>query len=269
MVRLLKIEWLKYGKSSLLWFVLGFFAILIPGKMTSMVQVNKMPPPIPDPGSFSQLPLIWEFQAYNASWQTFFFLGFLSIFLVTSEFSNRTAKQNIIQGMTRSSFFASKLLDIIVLAFVTMIYFGGVTILIGINNTPEWSFDMLWGENMPLIRYFVMSLGYMSFGLMVAFLIRKTGPALITYFGYGLFLEVAIRYGVHSKIFPGSSQFYYPLNAMEDLAPMPLFKMIPDFMSKQELGITLLSTEAALITSLIYIFLFTGISYYSFLKRDI
>ena len=269
MGRLLKIEWLKYGKSSLVWFVLGFFAILIPGKITSAVQINKMPPPLPDPSSFGQFPLIWEFQAYNASWQTFFFLGFLSIFLVTSEFSNRTAKQNIIQGMTKSSFFSSKLLDIIVLALITTLYFGGVTMLIGISNTPDWTFDMLWGEQFPMLRYFVMSLGYMSFGLMIAFLIRRTGPALITYFGYGLFLEVAIRYGVHRKIFPGSSQFYYPLNAMEDLAPMPLFKMIPDFMNQQQVGIALLSTEAALITSSIYILLFTAISYYSFMKRDI
>ena len=61
---------------------------------------------------------------------------------------------------------------------------------------------------------------------------------------------------------------YFPMNVTEDLMPSPLAKMAEKVPTNFDYDLLLPYGEAAIVT-VIYCILFTGLTYYSFLKRDI
>jgi hypothetical protein len=59
------------------------------------------------------------------------------------------------------------------------------------------------------------------------------------------------------------------MNCIEDNMPLPLLR-IADYIKTGELDLTiLLSYKMAAMMSVIYTIIFVGISYYSFIKRDL
>jgi hypothetical protein len=77
------------------------------------------------------------------------------------------------------------------------------------------------------------------------------------------------RWGIHRKFFvDDKSMLYYPLNAIEDLAPLPFYKYISTFTPVKDFNIVLNYEQATLI-SIISVVAFITISYYLLKKRDL
>lgn len=84
-----------------------------------------------------------------------------------------------------------------------------------------------------------------------------------------MIIELLLRWVVHSKFFDGGSAKYYPLNAIEDLMPFPIWKIGKNFkMSDIDYDPLLTYTEAAGI-SIISIIAFVGLSWVVFKRSDI
>ena len=268
-MRLWWIEWQKNRKNRIVWIMLALMFIALPGMVFIGNELKDMPAPFPGKEMVVSFPHVWDFLAYNGSWQSFFFLGFLAIYLITSEFNYGTVKQNVIQGHSRKSFFTGKLLFIGSIIGVTFLYYLVLGLTSGFIQTESLSDAQIWGEEGIIGRYLLMTIGYCSFAILVAFLFRKTGPALLFYFAYILFLEPVWRWLMHRRLFDGNSQFFYPMNAMEDLCPLPLYKMVPDFMNIEQTGIYILSPSEAIWTVSIYTCAFLALAYVIFMRRDV
>jgi hypothetical protein len=63
-------------------------------------------------------PTVWQYLGYIGNWLCFFFFGFLSIVVVTTEHSYRTMRQNIITGLSRQQYFLSKFYLIVVVSLL-------------------------------------------------------------------------------------------------------------------------------------------------------
>ena len=267
MLRLLQIEWLKFYKNKVVWVMLGMFAVLLPAKLSIGSSLENLPPPLPSSSIFTEFPTVWGYLGYNGSWQGFFFLGFLAIYIITSEYANKTAKQSIIQGMTRKEFFIGKISSIVLISALATIYFTIVGGLTGVAHTENWTFEMLLGHGYIIPRFFLMILSYCSFAFLIALLLRKTGLSLLMYFSYILFLEPVIRL-IYNNYFPGRSHIFFPMNAAEDLCPLPLYELIPEFMQQNGKLVELLTPLEAISASSIYTIVFVAIAYFVFMKRD-
>ena len=103
-------------------------------------------------------------------------------------------------------------------------------------------------------------MGYMSFGLLIGLLIKRTGIALFLYITYVMFIELVIRWAIHRNIFDNNSMHFYPMNAIEDLTPNPLLKMTENFSKEVDFAMWLTPTEAV-VTTLVYTVIFLGLSY--------
>ncbi len=267
-IKLIKLEVLKYKDNSLIQMLLMFYTLLMP--IVIFVLKNFDDINIPGKDSFFTFPKVWEYQAYIGSWLTFLFFGFLGVYIITSEIQFKTMRQNIITGLSRNEFFMGKILITLVVTFYATIVFYLSTILVGVLHEGEFDLNkILDHQDYVFLRFFLLTFAYMTFGIMVAFIFRKSGLSIFFYFSYILMIEPLFRWMVHHKVFSnGRSFLYYPMNGIEDLAPLPSFKYIDNFNGLKNFPILMTYTEAGII-SIISVIVFVTVSYLLFMKRDI
>ena len=268
--RLIKLEIMKYKDNTLVKVLLAFFVFLMPTSIFVMKNWKNIPF-LPGKDSIFTFPHIWEYQAYAGSWLAFLFLGFLGTYLITSEIQFKTMRQNIIAGMTRKEFFTAKMLVALLISILATLVFFISTAAIGLYHQETFDLGAVFkGQQYVVLRFFLLTFAYIISGMMVGFLIRRSGLAIFTYYSYVLFIEPLTRYWIHIKIFGISNAIkYYPMNAIEDLAPLPFYKYVENFKPIKELPDILLSYKDATIVSLITVSVFILVSYLSFTRRDL
>ena len=91
---------------------------------------------------------------------------------------------------------------------------------------------------------------------------------ILIYFMYVNIMEPLLRQ-IQLYFFKDRSMIFWPMNTFEDLFPLPLYRL-PDTWIEESFGFNALqSTGEAIAFSTGYIFLFTGLAWYFFNKKDI
>ena len=267
MLQLLQLEWMKFRHFRVFQVMIICFMVLLPGLLMIGKSINSLPPGFGSTDMFYIFPTVFNFLAYIGNWLAFFFLGFLGVLLVTIEFGNRTLRQNIITGLSRQDVFFAKLIFISAICLAATLFYILCGMIIGVLHTETIYFSKVIQEAALWGRFFLMCLGYMTFGYLIGVLVKRTGLALFIYLTAVMFLEPLLRYGIHQRLFPGKSMHFYPMNALEDLTPLPFGKMAEQFMQENDFEFFLTPGQAS-ITSVIYLFLFLGIIYWRLQKMD-
>ncbi len=267
MLHLLKLEWLKVRKYRTFQVMAIFYIILLPACLLITKTFNQVPEDLLSKDSLYMFPTIWGYLGYIGNWLVFFFLGFLSVIIVTAENGNRTFRQNIITGLSRNEFFIAKILFILTICFAATLYYVLVGLAIGFTNTDTIYFSKIFQEWDLIPRFFLMCLGYMSFGFFLGVLIKRTGIALFIYLIYIMFIESVFR-GIHLYYFQNKSMHFYPMNANEDLVPIPFAEIAKQFIKENDFSLFLEPSQAA-ITVCIYTSIFLFIAYRKIKYSDI
>ncbi|MFT4760013.1 MAG: ABC-2 type transport system permease protein [Paraglaciecola sp.] len=272
MLHLLKLEWLKQKEFTIFRVMTILFLIALPSLLliakSFTISPDSMPPFMPTVDSLFQFPNIWQWLGYIGSWLTFFFMGFLGVLMVTNEYSNKTLRQNIITGLSRTEYFLSKLYFILAISLCVTVYYTIWCLLFGFAHTETVYLNTALKNADYIYRFFLMSTGYMSLGLLIGLLIKRTGIALFLYLAYVMILEKIIRYAVHLQIFKHQSMKFYPVNSFSDLAPFPYTEMAADFAKKEGFDF-FLSPMQAVITASVFVCLFLFLSYQKLQKGDL
>lgn len=120
-----------------------------------------------------------------------FFSAVAIILLVASEFSWKTARQNVIDGLSKEEWFVAKLFVAVVSSVVfvvTLVVIGGGLAVVGGggDGSEPWVRTVhLWQMGGGTL----LALGYGSIALFAAFLTRGTGAAMGLFFLYAAILE--------------------------------------------------------------------------------
>ncbi len=134
MLRLLTIELhkLKYNKSakviSIVYFILITFIALIASIEFDFGEIHFR---IADQGIFN-FPFIWHFNTYIAALLKIF-LAIVIVSMMANEYSNRTLKQNLIDGLSKKEFVLSKFLTVVLFATVSTLFVFAVSLLLGLR----------------------------------------------------------------------------------------------------------------------------------------
>lgn len=264
---LLQLEWLKVKTYRPFLALLALYAILLPAFMYS---AKKMPIPkeLGGTDSIFMFPNIWVNLGYVGNWLVFFIMGFLAVQAISSETSNRTLRQNIINGLSRTDFFLSKLSFLTLLNIGATVYYIVWVLIFGFFNTETVYASRVY-ENMDTsMRYFLMAMGFSSMGLFLGLLFSRSILGLFVYFSYNLFIERIIRWVLIRKVLGAKAMLFMPANAFSDLVPFPVPKM---FHSRDiESGIRIyLDASEAIVTSIIYTILFLYGAYFLLKTRDL
>jgi ABC-type transport system involved in multi-copper enzyme maturation permease subunit len=267
---LLSLEFAKFRKSAVIGLLSILFAIMLPTVIFVGKEFKDVPPPLPSNEIFFNFPTVWDYLGYAGNWLVFFFLGLISVFIVVNEVSFKTFRQNIITGLTRRTYFLSKVYSIIAISLLATLYFMIIGFIIGVTHAEEFSFAEAFNDTSWAIpRFFLMTLGYTSFGLFCGFILRRSGIAVLFYLCYILMLEPILKWGVHYRYIKNESVNFYPMNSIEDLMPNPLFRFA-DLIPRKDIDFSfLLNYQQATISSIIWIVIFLAVAYYTFIKRDI
>lgn len=268
MIKLLKLEFSKFKKSTVIIMLSTLFLVFYPFSLTVGKLFKDLPPVFPSADTFYQFETVWEYLGYSGNWMVFFFLGVIVIYTITLEVTHKTMRQSIITGLSRNEFFASKLYLVIVFSTFATLYYAIIAFVVGWINTPEVNMELALTNEWAIPRFFLMSLGYLTFAMMIAYLIRSSGLGVFLYLSFVLMIEPLMRYG-HMELIGKDFVNYYPMNSVEDLMPLPLLKLA-DFIKTKDMDTSiLLPYKTAAILSSVYILFFVAVSYLSFTKRDL
>jgi len=164
-----------------------------------------------------QFPNIWQFFPWVASWFNLF-LAIVVIILVGNEFSFRTFRQNVIDGLSRNDLIRGKLILIFTIAVYTFIMVLLAVIIFGLINTKDISFSVIFENSYLLLVYFVQAIGYMTLGLLISIILRNNGLSIIIFILYFFPIEPIIR-----VMFKVEARKFFPIKIISNLTPTPEF----------------------------------------------
>ena len=230
MLRLLNIELqkIRYNKAArlitLVYFVLITFVALIASIEFNFGNFNFR---VADQGIFN-FPFIWHFNAYVAAILKIF-LAIVIVSMMANEYSYRTLKQNLIDGLSKKEFILSKFITVLLYAAISTLFLGVVSLILGFSFSDYNEIGIVFSDLEYLLAYFVKLVAFFSFCLFLGILVKRSAFAL----GFLIiwFILEKISYGLLKwKIFKDSdiaesiSQFF-PLEAMSNLIKEPLSRL--------------------------------------------
>lgn len=220
----LAIEWLKIRKYRTFWVLTGFFLVLLPLFMyqvkNGMINVNDSGVNFFD--SAYSFPGVWGNVGF---WGSIFvmFLSILIIILTTNEYNFRTNRQNVIDGWSRLKFYHAKVALVLAFSFAATLYVVLLGLLFGFTSGSGSAADMFL-QIEKVGYFFILSVNYLSFGLLIGLWIRRSGLAIGLFLLYCLIIETTIKGLLNWKMDTKLGD-YLPLQASDELLPLPLIKM--------------------------------------------
>jgi hypothetical protein len=224
MMRLIKIEFKKVLSYRVFWLLVGFYAVSLTFVLfISQFIINKIvieagkSSPIPlFKISLYQFPRIWNNLTYIAGYLNIF-LAIIILFFVCNEFSFKTLRQNIINGMSRKEYILSKLYFIISISLGTTFLLFLAGLILGLIHSKDISSGIIFNDRLQfLLGYFLEVLTYLTFAFFIGFLLKKTALAIITLLFYTMIEQIIIWWKVSSEFVK-----FFPMKAFGRLVHFP------------------------------------------------
>ncbi len=270
-VKALKTEWLK-SRSSLTFRIFSIvFLLSIVGAFLFIREIEF--PEAMLKGSALDADNVYLFAGYAYNWIVFMLGGVLAIRLISTEFTNNTWRAAVMAGAKRWELWSYKLIYLGLISLVA----SAIFLISCIVASSFYSGAIASLPSLSVIaRTLLITLSYLLFGAMIAWLIRRNTASILVYIGYILFIEPFLRWSVHGRLMSERhwSMHYYPMNATEDLFPNPLVILkdvtIQMGAADEEIlrNLILTPSTAMLLTSL-YIAVFVAISYLAVRKVNL
>lgn len=278
MLRLLSIEFqkLKYNRAarllSIVYFVLITFIALIVSIEFNFAGAKFR---VADQGIFN-FPFIWHFNTYMAAILKIF-LAIVIVSMMSNEYSYRTLKQNLIDGLSKKEFVLSKFITALGYALLSTLFVFIISIILGLSFSDYTEVAIIFSDLEYLLAYFIKLLGFFSFCLFLGVLVKRSAFA-IGFLVIWWVLE-AIIYGLLKwKFFKGTeiaeqiTQFL-PLASMSNLIKEPFTKLGAVQSAANQLGEQLLKNYNVQLFDLFIVLCWTALfiygSYKLLEKRDL
>lgn len=227
-----------------------------------------------DQGIFN-FPFIWHFNSYVAV----YFKGFLAIIIVSmmaNEYSYGTLKQNLIDGLSKKEFIASKVVTIAFFAFASTAFVYIMTLILGLRFSSYTETAIIFRDQKYIVAYFINLMAFFSFCLFAGILVKRSAFALgftiVWYLAEGL-LYGLMRWKLFNQEIADNVKQFFPLAAISNLLinPSERFKAVRSIQANMgvtsQVDYSLHWTNIAIVT--VWSGLFIYASYYILKKRDL
>lgn len=234
MLRLLNIEIhkLKYNRASKVLSII-YFALLTSITLIAAIKFDIGPIKfhLAEQGIFN-FPYIWHFNTYMAAIFKFFLL-LVIVSMMANEYSYKTLKQNLIDGLSKKEFILSKFYTVIAFAFISTIFVFIVSLILGAIYSDFNEIAIMFSDLDYLFAFFVKLLGFFSFGLFLGVLIKRSAfavAAMIVWLiieslikGYLYWNFRNVKTGVEEAV--NSIMQFFPLESMANLIKEPFTRL--------------------------------------------
>lgn len=225
MMRLLQVEWLKIKSSKALWILLGLYVLVVFLSFSNFKNLingltltfNQVPETDFSLQPILEYPDVWHNLTYLA---TFFRIipALLIIIWVCDEFSTKTLRFMVINGLRRTEFFAGKwMLSLFLSLFCTLVV-GLYVAIVGVKPADP---AMFWKGSSFLAAFFLSCLAYFTMAIFISILLKKSGTAVLLLLLYGWLIEPVLSWSVHSDY-----RAFLPMKSVDALIPFPFLKYV-------------------------------------------
>ncbi|WBX70563.1 ABC transporter permease [Tenacibaculum retecalamus] len=282
MLRLLYIEFhkLRYNRASKVLSII-YFALLTSVALIAAIKFDVDPIKfhLADQGIFN-FPYIWHFNTYMAAIFKFFLL-LVIVSMMANEYSYKTLKQNLIDGLSKKEFILSKFYTVIAFAVVSTIFVFAISLILGGIYSDFNELSIIFSDLSYLFAFFIKLVGFFSFGLFLGILIKRSAfavAAMIVWLiiesifkGYLYWTFKDLKTGTESAV--DAIMQFFPLEAMANLIKEPFTRLGAVKSVANQIGenftkdysVGLLNIGIVLIWTTIFIYA----SYFLLKKRDL
>ena len=179
MFRLLTIEFhkLRFNRASRVLSII-YFGLLTCIALIAAIKFDIGPVKfhLADAGIFN-FPYIWHFNTYIAAILKFFLL-LVIVSMMANEYSYKTLKQNLIDGLSKKEFILSKFYTVLVFALFSTIFVFIISLILGFVYSDYNEFSIITSDLDYLLAFFIKLVGFFSFGLFFGILIKRSAFAV-------------------------------------------------------------------------------------------
>jgi ABC-type transport system involved in multi-copper enzyme maturation permease subunit len=281
MFRLLDIEFhkLKYSKASKVLIII-YFALLTSIALIAAIKFDIGPVQfhLAEQGIFN-FPYIWHFNSFVASIFKFFLL-LVIVSMMANEYTNRTLKQNLIDGLSKKEFILSKFYTVVVFALISTIFVFFISLVLGFIYSDFDELSIVFSDLEYLGAFFFKLVGFFSFGLFMGILIKRSafavGALLVWFIGESIFkgfLYWKFKDNPSPSDSVNSILQFLPLESMSNLLKEPFTRLNAVQSVAKQVGEELSKDfsvhwyQIAIVLAWTYIFIYA--SYKILQKRDL
>ena len=231
-MRLLSIELHKLWHSNISKvLIFGYFILIFSVAILSTIKVEIGPINfyLAEQGIFN-FPYIWHFNTFMIGLLKLFF-AIIIVAMVGNEYSYKTLKQNLIDGLSKGEFLCSKIYAILTFVGVSTLLVFLISLILGGIYSDYNEMQIIFSDLEYLLAYAVKLFGFFSFCLFLGILIKRSAFAL----GFLALWQVVegILFGLMkwklSDLIPSltAEQLFqfFPLNAMGNLIKEPFSRL--------------------------------------------
>ncbi len=275
MLRLLNIEIhkLKYSRASRV-LIFIYFILLTSIALIAAIKFDIGPVKfhLADQGIFN-FPYIWHFNTYIASIFKFFLL-LVIVSMMANEYSNKTLKQNLIDGLSKKEFVLSKFYTVILLALISTIFVFVVSLILGYSYSDFNEFSIVTTDLEYLFAFFVKLVAFFSFGLFLGILVKRSAfavGAMLVWFMIESFTKGMLYWKFEENV--TNVMQFFPLEAMSNLIKEPFTRLSAVKTVAKQVGEDLSKDFSVQPKDIIIVLIWTAIfiyfSYVLLKKRDL
>lgn len=229
MKRLLQIEYIKlWNNRSSRFLIIAYFALLTSIALIAAIKFDIGPIQfhLAEQGIFN-FPYIWHFNTYVAAIFKLF-LAIVIVSMMSNEYSNKTIKQNLIDGLSKREFIASKFLTVLVFAGISTLFVFVVSLILGGIYSDYNELPIVFSDLDFLLAFFVKLVGFFSFCLFLGILVKRSAFALGFLIIWAILEQVI--FGILGWKFvswdtAGTIKSFLPLESMANLIKEPVTRL--------------------------------------------
>jgi ABC-type transport system involved in multi-copper enzyme maturation permease subunit len=176
-----------------------------------------------------EFPYIWHITTFLIAFFKLFF-AIVVVSMIGNEYSNRTLKQNLIDGLSKKELILSKFYFILSYCLVVSVLVFVITLILGIAHSPssDLFFDTIFDGSEFILAYFVKLLAFFSLCLLAGVLVKRSAFALgflfITYIVEMIFYALTENVWFNKEVAADFFQFC-PFTSMWNLIEQPFYRM--------------------------------------------
>lgn len=250
-------------------FILPFFVIIL-----SSIRINFFGFFVLELGHYGifNFPIVWHITTFFAS-QFKFFFAIVVVSMIGNEYSNKTIKQNLIDGLSKKEFILSKFYTIVFFSAVATLIIFLICLCIGLYYSSIDQFNLIFRETEFLLAYFLKLVGFFSLCLFLGMLVKRSAFALGSLFILYI-LEWIVFWGAYKVFDNAESAFkvkqFLPLESMYKLIDQPIQRIVMSKMpDKSEIAYDFAVHWYELVIVMGWTALFIFLSYRLLKKRDL
>jgi hypothetical protein len=160
-----------------------------------------------------KFPGIWTSTTYAAKWLNLLLTVYI-IILIGNEFSFKTFRQHVIDGLSRTDIFKGKLLVVLSLSLYVAVLTFLLSLVMGFIYSNDITLQAIFTSVDKIAYLFFQTLGFMALAMLITTIFRNTALSIVMYLLYRIAIEPLVR-----LLFDASARQYFPSKVLSNLAP--------------------------------------------------